>query len=106
MQENYYLPIYQQIEREVIDLTASIFFSDEQITVYSLKIADLIIRCSIEVESIVKDIYRRDTGREPDKPGTAIMYLENTWKVSQKALRIVSPYTHFLVNFPAIVCTI
>ena len=52
MQENYYLPIYQQIEREVIDLMASIFFSDEQITVYSLKIADLIIRCSIEVESI------------------------------------------------------
>lgn len=99
MQENYYLPIYQQIEREVIDLTASIFFSDEQITVYSLKIADLIIRCSIEVESIVKDIYRRDTGREPDKPGTAIMYLENTWKVSQKALRIVSPYTHFKSTF-------
>lgn len=95
MQENYYLPIYQQIEREVIDLMASIFFSDEQITVYSLKIADLIIRCSIEVESIAKDIYRRDTGKEPDKPGTAIMYLENTWKVSRKALRVVSPYTHF-----------
>ena len=99
MQENYYLPIYQQIEREVIDLTAFIFFSDEQITLYSLKIADLIIRCSIEVESIAKDIYRRDTGKEPDKPGTAIMYLENTWTVSQKALRIVSPYTHFKSSF-------
>ena len=99
MHENYYLPIYQQIEREVIDLAASIFFSDEQITVYSLKIADLIIRCSIEVESIAKDIYRRDTGKEPDKPGTAIMYLENTWKISQKTLRIVSPYTHFKSTF-------
>lgn len=99
MQENYYLPIYQQIEREVIDLTASIFFSDEQITVYSLKIADLIIRCSIEVESIAKDIFRRETGKEPDKPGTAIMHLENKWKVSQKALRVVSPYTHFKSSF-------
>ena len=99
MHENYDLPIYQQIEREVIDLAASIFFSDEQITVYSLKIADLIIRCSIEVESIAKDIYRRDTGKEPDKPGTAIMYLENTWKISQKTLRIVSPYTHFKSTF-------
>ena len=99
MQENYYLSIYQQIEKEVIDLTASIFFSDEQITVYSLKIADLIIRCSIEVESIAKDIYRRDTGKAPDKPRTAIMYLENTWKVSQKTLRIVSPYTHFKSTF-------
>ena len=99
MQENYYLPIYQQIEREVIDLTASIFFSDEQITVYSLKIADLIIRCSIEVESIAKDIYRRDAGKEPDKPRTAIIYLEDTWKVSQKTLRIVSPYTHFKSAF-------
>ena len=99
MHENYYLPIYQQIEREVIDLMASIFFSDEQITVYSLKIADLIIRCSIEVESIAKDIYRRDKGKEPDKPGTAFKYLENTWTVSRKALRVVSPYTHFKSTF-------
>lgn len=99
MQENYYLPIYQQLEREVIDLASSIFFCDEQITVYSLKIADLIMRCSIEVESIAKDIYRNDKGKEPDKPGTAIKYLEKTWNISKKTLNIVSPYTHFKVAF-------
>ena len=55
MKENLYFPVYQKIENEVINLTSSIYFSDEQIIVYSLQIADLIIRCSIELESIAKD---------------------------------------------------
>ena len=68
MKENIYFPVYQKIEKEVIDLASSIYFSDGQTNVYSLHIADLIIRCSIELESIVKDIYRENNGKEPKKP--------------------------------------
>lgn len=95
MKENLYFPVYQKIENEVINLTSSIYFSDEQINVYSLQIADLIIRCSIELESIAKDIYRENNGKDPQKPGDAFVQLDQQWNLSHKVLTIISPYTHF-----------
>ena len=56
-----YLPVYEKIEKEIIDLSSSIFFVDDLVKVYSLNIADLIIRCAIEIESLAKDIYRTKT---------------------------------------------
>lgn len=99
MKENLYFPIYQKIEKEVIELTSSIYFSDEQINVYSLQIANLIIRCSIELESIVKDIYRESNGKDPQKPGDAFVQLDQQWNLSHKVLTIISPYTHFKNTF-------
>lgn len=99
MKENLYFTIYQRIEKEVIDLTSYIYFSDEQINVFSLSIADLIIRCSIELESIAKDIYRERNGSDPQKPGDAIIQLDEHWNLSQKVLTVISPYTHFKKSF-------
>ena len=99
MKENIYFPVYQKIEKEVIDLASSIYFSDGQTNVYSLHIADLIIRCSIELESIVKDIYRENNGKEPKKPGDAFIQLDQQWNLSKKELTIISPYAHFTTTF-------
>lgn len=99
MKENLYFHVYQKIEKEVIDLTSSIYFSDEQINVFSLHIAELIIRCSIELESIAKDIYRESNGRDPQKTGDAFLQLERQWNLSRKVLTIISPYTHFKETF-------
>ena len=38
-----YFPVYKSIEKEVLELESSIHFIDEQVNVYSLRIADLIL---------------------------------------------------------------
>ncbi|MDR0861791.1 MAG: hypothetical protein LBN30_03320 [Oscillospiraceae bacterium] len=54
---NLYLPVYQNLEREVIELTNSIHFCDEQLEVFSVKIGELLFRCCVEVESISKELF-------------------------------------------------
>ena len=53
-----YFPVYKKIEKEIQELASAIYFCDEQKNVFSLDIADLIVRCLVEIESIAKDIYR------------------------------------------------
>ena len=43
-----YFPVYKSIEKEVLELASSIHFTDEQVSVYSLKIADLILNEAID----------------------------------------------------------
>ena len=64
-----YMPVYEKIEKEIIELSSSIFFVDELAKVYSLNIANLITRCAIEIESLIKDIYRKEKGCDPKSPG-------------------------------------
>ena len=59
-----YFQIYQKIEEEVLELASAIHFVDENLDVYSIKIADLIVRISIEIESLAKDIVTLETKEE------------------------------------------
>lgn len=89
-----YFQVYKKIEDEVIKLSSSIYFSDDQLGVYSIDIADLITRCVIEIESIVKDIYRMKNGKEPNSPGQCIRWIEDNWKISKKVVTIVAASFH------------
>ena len=91
---NLYYPVYKQIETEVIGLASSIHFSDNQLNVYSLKIAELILRCAVEIESLMKDIYRNNMKVEPKNPGACIKWIDDNWKISDKEVFIVSPVFH------------
>lgn len=99
-----YFPVYKSIEEEVLKLATSIHFTDEQINVYSLKIADLILRASIELESLAKDIYRNEVKREPSSPGECINWLEENRKISKKSLSVVSQYFYFDTSFSPNFC--
>ena len=46
---NLYWPVYMNLEKEFLELAEYIHFSDDQISTYSMHIADLIIRCAIEI---------------------------------------------------------
>lgn len=92
--ENLYFPIYQQIEKEVIELAYSIHFTDNQLNVYSIKIAELILRCAVEIESISKDIYRNFVKKEPKNPSACFNWMEKNWHISCKEVSIVSPFFH------------
>ena len=90
-----YFPVYRRIEKEVQELASAIFFCDEQMEVYSLDVADLIVRCVIEIESLAKDIYRLENKTEPETPGVCINWLDKKWKISKKMVVIISPCFHF-----------
>jgi hypothetical protein len=49
---NLYWPVYKNIEKEVLELSNQIHFDDTQLSIYSIKISELLIRCSVEIEAI------------------------------------------------------
>ncbi len=59
---NIYWPIYLNIESEVNKLMYAIHMSDDNRRVYSSIISDLILRCSAEIESLSKELYRANGG--------------------------------------------
>lgn len=90
-----YFPMYRRIEKEVQELTSAIYFSDDQRGVYSLDVADLIVRCVVEIESLAKDIYRLENEMEPENPGACFTWMDKKWEISKKKVVIISPYFHF-----------
>ena len=104
MPDQIYFPVYERLEKEVLELSYSIYFSDDHIAVYSPNIADLILRCSVELEAIAKDIFRKETQTEPENPGSCFMWMEQQWKISQKAISFHTPQFHFNDKFPKMLC--
>lgn len=45
------------LEKEFLKLADYIHFSDDQLGTYSMFIADLIVRCSVEIEALSKELY-------------------------------------------------
>jgi len=54
---NLFWPVYKNLEKELLTLSHYVHISDDQANVYSMHIAELIIRCAVEIESISKELY-------------------------------------------------
>lgn len=97
---NLYFPVYRNIENEVIELSKGIYFSDEQLKVYSIKISELLSRCLTEIESLYKDLYRRlHDNHSPKNIGDAWRLLEQEWNLSTKQLAVTSDNFFFDKSF-------
>ena len=59
---NLYWPMYKNLESELLELSNYIHFSDDQESVYSPHISDLLIRTASEIEAIAKELYQRTGG--------------------------------------------
>lgn len=91
---NLYWPIYLNLENELIDLSNKIHIDDKQLDVYSPLIADLIIRCAVEVEAISKEMYlklntentkeTRDLFFDTD----CMEYINSKWDICAKEVSI------------------
>jgi len=97
---NLYWPVYKNLEKEVIRLSEYVHFDDNQLSTYSAKIAELLIRCSIEIESISKDLYFRLGGpRSYDRDlyfdTDCIQLIENKWILSKKKVIVAAPNFFF-----------
>ena len=103
--KNLYWPIYQSLENELLNITNYIKFEDNQINVYSDMLLNLLLRISIEIESISKDLYLKYGGETFDNEAemyfdtVCLNYLENKWQLSKKNIQIVNPNMFFSERF-------
>ena len=100
MASNIYWAIYRNLERELIELSEQIYFDDGQVSCYSLKIAELLIRASVEIESISKELYLSNGGPKADDnklyfDRDCLKYLNEKWCLSKKKIRIINDNFHF-----------
>ena len=111
---NHYLPVYKNLEEEVINLSKYIQINDNQLGVYSMHIADLIVRCAMEIEAISKELYWEnggvkvygDDGKERDLffDTDCINYLENIWGICEKEIIVSSENFYFEKEENIIIC--
>lgn len=94
--KNLFISNYSRIEQEVVKLSQYVDFCDEQLSVYSPVICDLLIRCGAEIESLCKEIYRRDVGKKlPKKVGLITKELDKIYFASRKVIILNNPCFNF-----------
>ena len=90
--------LYKNIERELIALSWVISIDDDQVKVYSMKIADLLVSTSVAIEALAKELFIKTNGR-PVNPKTVnpyfdsdcICHLNGLWQIEKKELIISAP---------------
>ena len=104
---NLFWPVYKNLEREFLKLADYIHFTDDQLSVYSMHIADLIVRCAVEIEAISKELYYElggNTSRVDVVEGKpkdvyfdtdCIELLEQNWKLGKKQISIAATNFYF-----------
>lgn len=98
---NLYWNVYKNLERELLQLAEYIHIDDSQMNVYSMKIADLLIRTAVEIESLSKELYSLNGGACVQGGNLyfdtdCIKYLDAMWKVEKKQVIIASPHLYLL----------
>lgn len=97
---NFYWPVYKHLENELLELTYQIHFDDRQLSVYSTKLVDLLLRTSIEVESIAKELYLKNNGelikdRDLYFDTDCMKHINNLWNICEKEVSIIALNTFF-----------
>jgi len=100
MINNFYWPIYKSLERELIELSNLIHIDDRQLEIYSIKIAELLLRTCVEIESISKALYFENGGVKDDDNNLffdtdCLNLLETLWQLSKKQIQISSINFYF-----------
>lgn len=96
MSHNLYWPVYQNLEKEFLSICDIIHIDDSQLNVYSMKIAELLIRTVVEIESIAKNLYFSNGGSKPDDKDLyfdtdCMAHLVDIWDIDKKVVLVSSP---------------
>lgn len=104
-----YWNVYRQLEKEFLSIAEIIHINDEQLSVYSMRIADLLLRTVVEIEALAKKLYFENGGTKANDKDLyfdtdCLQLLEEKWIISQKKVQVVSPYL-YLENQDNIILT-
>lgn len=109
---------YLNLEKEAIEVSKYIFFTDEvlvngkdgivaqscntQLETFSPYIADLLVRCCVQIEAISKELYF-DNGGTKARGDSSILFDEDClklidikWQTHNKTVMIVAPFFNFV----------
>ncbi len=103
---------YLNLEKEVLEVSKYVHFTDTKIThegeepcntqleTFSPFIADLLVRCCIQIESIAKELYFENGGEKPrdKKPyfdRDCLKLINDKWNTDNKIVMVVSPLFYF-----------
>lgn len=83
---------YKGLEREFLSLADNVHINDKQLSVFSLKTAELLLRTASEIESISKDLYSAVSGmptsRETYFDSDCIKYLNDKWHIEKRVVYV------------------
>lgn len=96
---NVFWNIYLNLEREVLNLADMVHFTDNQVSVYSVRISDLLIRCNVEVESLIRELYKINYKEISSKVGEMLVKLNNEWSLERKLVSIISTNMHYSAEY-------
>lgn len=108
---------YLGLEKELIDVSKYIYFCDEvnvneagsvksqscssQLSAFSPHIADLLVRCCVQIEAISKEIYFENGGAK-QRGDTSLYFdedclklVDQKWNVGGKKVLVIAPYFDF-----------
>ena len=101
--EDVFWQTYLNLENELIELTKYVFITDSpnksgkshQLETFSPFLADLIVRISIEIESISKELYftnggKNENGKPPRFDTVCLAYLDKMWNLQKKSVYLSS----------------
>lgn len=107
--KNLFWSVYLNLEDELIDLGKTIYLTDEsqQLSVYSMRIADLLVRTVIEIEALSKELYKQLGGdmhpRKADGTERCLEFdrdclklLDDKWLISKKVVHTSGDIFHFV----------
>ncbi len=88
------------MEREFLGLADTVYLNDEQQCIYSMRIADLLIRTVIEVEALAKELYLSNGGtvvsdEEMYFDTVCMAHLNGLWDLEKKVVQVVSPNIYY-----------
>lgn len=97
---NLYWNVFLGLEKELLILAEYVHVEDAQLNVYSTKIADLLVRTSVEIESIAKALFDANGGTIPSGQQCpyfdtdCLKHLNTIWDIESKHVSIVSPFLY------------
>ena len=104
---NIFKPVYKLLEHEVNALTEVILFNDDHKNVYSMAIGNILLRCTVEIEAISKELYLQLGGapeiidkatnkpRPPFFDSECIQLLVDTWNIDKRKIQISHSNMYF-----------
>ena len=101
--ERLFFQIYQSLEKELLGMTDYIHFSENNLDVYSVKLANFILRANVESESLLKELFKRTEHYKGLTQKEKNLELENNtytevnevYKLEKKTIYIASEIFYF-----------
>lgn len=92
-----YWNIYLGLEKEFLRIADMIYVDDTQLKVYSLKIAELLLRTVVEIEAISKDLFDIAGGVANGNmyfDTDCLAFLDEKWRIEKRVVFLKSPHVY------------